>query len=91
VLSTAGDKGLTAAFRRVGATMKEAIAETNNLRRLRNLTHTLLYRAHGSPGIGLRDKDAIEKIVVSALTRHRYEMVRAMQSELVRRERTTLS
>jgi hypothetical protein len=41
--------------------------------------------------VGAGDKDAIEKIVVGAFNRHRYELVRAMQSELARRERTTLS
>jgi hypothetical protein len=37
------------------------------------------------------DKDAIEKIVVRAFTQHRYELVRAMQGELAKRERTKLS
>jgi hypothetical protein len=37
------------------------------------------------------DKDAIEKIVVRAFTQHRYELVRAMEGELARRERTKLS
>jgi hypothetical protein len=37
------------------------------------------------------DKDAIEKIVVGAFTRHRYELVRAVQGELAKRERTKLS
>ena len=37
------------------------------------------------------DKDAIEKIVVGAFTKHRYELVREVDRELERRERTKLS